>query len=85
MIPTAEEMLIKYLSLTLDNDNVTPKQHYKKWKEIYPELNKRMLDAFKEFAKAHVEAALRAAHSEHQVPIEDLDFTLQAYPLSLVK
>lgn len=38
-----------------------------------------------DFAKLHVTAALKTAHSYHQVPIEDVDFTLDAYPLNNIK
>lgn len=37
------------------------------------------------FAKLHVQAALEAAHSNSQMPQEDLDFTLQSYPLTNIK
>jgi hypothetical protein len=43
------------------------------------------IEAMKEFAKLHVEAALKAAHCNHQLPIEDLDFTLNSYPLNNIK
>lgn len=39
----------------------------------------------KQFAKLHVEAALRAAHLNQQLPIEDLKFTSDAYPLEKIK
>lgn len=39
----------------------------------------------KEFAKLHVEAALKAAHRNQQLPEEDLEFTLSAYPLTNIK
>lgn len=38
-----------------------------------------------EFAKFHVESALKAAHLKHQLPIEDLEFTMEAYPLTNIK
>jgi hypothetical protein len=38
-----------------------------------------------EFAKLHVEAALKAAHANMQLPKEDLEFTLQSYPLENIK
>jgi hypothetical protein len=38
-----------------------------------------------EFAKLHVEAALKAAHKNMQLPPEDLEFTLNAYPLTNIK
>lgn len=38
-----------------------------------------------EFAKLHVEAALKAAHSNMQLPEEDLEFTLDSYPVDKIK
>jgi hypothetical protein len=38
-----------------------------------------------EFAKLHAEAALKAAHLSLQLPIEDLEFTLEVYPLDNIK
>jgi hypothetical protein len=38
-----------------------------------------------EFAKLHVEAALKASHANQQLPIEDLEFTLDAYPLTNIQ
>lgn len=38
-----------------------------------------------EFAKLHVEQALKAAHRNAQFPEEDLDYTLRAYPLTEIK
>jgi len=37
-----------------------------------------------EFARYHVEKALEAAHRQHQLPMEDLDFTL-SFCLSNIK
>lgn len=38
------------------------------------------------FAKMHVEAALKASHiNQHQLPLEDLKFTLESYPLTNIK
>lgn len=37
------------------------------------------------FAKLHVEIALYRAHSNMQLPPEDLGFTLQSYPLDNIK
>lgn len=42
-------------------------------------------DHMVEFAKLHVQAALKAAHSNSQLPEEDLDFTLSSYPLENIK
>ena len=41
----------------------------------------KMCEFAKEFAKIHVQAALTKAHTNFQLPIEDIDFTLEAYPL----
>ena len=38
-----------------------------------------------EFAKLHVKAALENAHSNFQLPEQDIDFTLNAYPLTNIK
>jgi hypothetical protein len=38
-----------------------------------------------EFAKLHVEAALKKAHQQMQLPNEDLEFTLSAYPSENIK
>ena len=38
-----------------------------------------------EFAKIHVKVALIRAHSNSQLPEEDLCFTLNAYPETLIK
>jgi hypothetical protein len=37
-----------------------------------------------EYAKIHASAALIASHHNNQLPIEDLEFTLSAYPLDLI-
>lgn len=42
-------------------------------------------DLMVEFAKFHVDLALKRAHSNMQLPSEDLEFTLQAYPLDNIK
>lgn len=38
-----------------------------------------------EFTKLHVTEALTRAHANSQLPIEDLEFTLDAYPLNNIK
>ena len=38
-----------------------------------------------EFAKYHVEQALKASHSNFQLPEEEIEFTLNAYPLENIK
>jgi len=38
-----------------------------------------------EFARLHVEAALKASHSNMQLPDEDLEYTLSSYPPSNIK
>ncbi len=45
----------------------------------------RFCSYFIEFAKLHVEKALTMAHSQMQLPLEDLEFTLSAYPLENIK
>lgn len=49
------------------------------------EASEIISSAGKEFAKLHVKAALEAAHKKHQLPIEDLEFTLSAYPETNIK
>ena len=39
----------------------------------------------REFAQLHVDLALRRAHSNMQLPLEDLEFTLESYPLTNIK
>ena len=36
----------------------------------------------RQLTKLHVEAALKAYHKAHQLPNEDIEFTLSAYPLT---
>jgi len=38
-----------------------------------------------EFAKLHVQEALKAAHRNMQLPDEDLEFTLDSYSLEKIK
>lgn len=38
-----------------------------------------------EFAKLHVTKALTSAHINMQLPLEDLEFTLNSYPLENIK
>jgi hypothetical protein len=38
-----------------------------------------------EFAKLHVEAALKQAHSNTYLPASDLQYTLASYPLTNIK
>lgn len=42
-------------------------------------------EIMKEFAKLHVEAALKAVHSNMQLDPEDLEFMLDSYPLEKIK
>lgn len=39
----------------------------------------------REFARRHVTAALEAAHKQHQLPEEDLNFTTSCYPLNKIQ
>jgi len=53
---------------------------------IPPGINRLAVQAFMvTFAKLHVTAALKAAHSQHQQDPEDLEFTMSAYPLTNIK
>ena len=47
--------------------------------------HKEVCKAMIEFAKLHVKVALKAAHQNQQLPIEDLEYTMDAYPLNLIK
>jgi len=47
---------------------------------LYPTFNHMI-----EFAKLHVTEALKAAHRNMQAPEEDIEFTLDAYPLEEIK
>ena len=52
----------------------------------YPTVSKYdALEAMIEFAKLHVTKALTSAHINMQLPIEDLEFTLNSYPLTNIK
>jgi len=43
------------------------------------------IEAMIDFVKLHVKAALKAAHTNFQLPEQDIDFTLNAYPEELIK
>jgi len=47
--------------------------------------NEFAIELAKKVSKLHVEAALKAAHRNMQLPEEDLSFTLNAYPLENIK
>lgn len=70
-IPTAEEFLdIKFPNYEdLDNGN------------IWVNIEETMI----EFAKLHVNAALKTVHRNFQAPEEDLEFTINSYPLENIK
>ncbi len=72
-IPSAKELLN-----TIYNDN-----YRSSYKTFYSDqcIEKAMI----EFAKLHVTKALTSAHINMQLPIEDLDFTLNSYPLENIK
>lgn len=53
-----EEILIKNLASFLNNDNVTPEKHYRKWKEIYPDTDKQVKEAMREFGKYIIEESV---------------------------
>ena len=44
-----------------------------------------VIDAMIKFAKLHVEKALKAAHSNMQLPDEDMDYTSGSYPNDNIK
>ena len=46
---------------------------------------KKFQKAMIEFAKLHVQKALVAAHNQHQLPMEDIDYTLSAYSPDKIK
>jgi hypothetical protein len=72
-IPSAEELLKNNLLPIEDNYDMS-------------EDEKRIIiKTLKEFAKLHVQKALERVHNNMQFPIEDLEFTLEAYPLDLIK
>lgn len=48
-------------------------------------IGERAEAAMIRFAKLHVEEALKAVHSNMQLPKEDLEFILNAYPLTNIK
>jgi len=49
--------------------------------KTYPVDHQMMI----EFAKLHVEAALKQAHSNTYLPTSDLQYTLASYPLTNIK
>jgi D-mannonate dehydratase len=49
------------------------------------EGSKNRVKIINKLIKLHVEAALKAAHRNMQLPEEDLEFTLNAYPLENIK
>lgn len=70
-IPTAQEFA---WSNNLDFKNALAEMNYQ---EVY--------NLMIEFAKLHVTKALTSAHINMQLPIEDLEFTLNSYPLENIK
>ena len=70
-IPTAEEFLNEVTAMDHPNSQGLP----------YKDIQDLMVG----FAKLQVESALKAAHSNMQLPIEDLEFTLNSYPLENIK
>lgn len=46
---------------------------------------KMIYSAMIEYAKFHVEKALKASHQNNQLPEEDLNFTLDCYSLKSIK
>lgn len=52
--------------------------------EIYSAVEKYEQEKIN-FTKLHVTKALTSAHINMQLPIEDLEFTLNSYPLTNIK
>lgn len=73
MIPIAEEFLKSNVYITQDGEEDVHHSLY--------DVSEVMIS----FAKLHVEAALKAAHSNMQLPKEDLQFTLDSYNLNQIK
>lgn len=48
-------------------------------------ISQEEFSAMIQFAEFHVKAALKAAHRNMQLPEEDLDYTLDSYPLANIK
>lgn len=74
-IPTIEEFFNKYSNLY-------------QFEEGSPEYlidKEDFKNALIEFTKLHVGKALKAVHSNMQLPSEDLEFTLESYPLENIK
>jgi len=71
MIPTAEDLLNKY--------------RFKAGQHIGNSDYDLMAQYAIEFAKLHVQEALKAAHRNMQLPDEDLEFTLDSYSLENIK
>jgi hypothetical protein len=49
------------------------------------EKPRETLQAFRKFAQFHVKEALKQVHYNFQLPEEDLEFTLNAYPKTNIK
>lgn len=62
----------------------TAEEFARKYKDDQSQY-KSLTEYFQDFAKLHVQAALEAAHKNQQLPMEDLEFTLNAYPLENIK
>lgn len=71
---TAKELINKRLYVTDDGEP-----------ESVHDSVSNVKDTMIEFAKYHVEKALKASHSNFQLPEEEIDFTLDAYPLENIK
>ena len=76
-IPTALELAIPEHSHAEIQYNIHPDTIVYKEKDV--------IKLMKKFAKLHVKAALKKAHNNMQLPKEDLEFTLNAYPEDLIK
>lgn len=67
-------------------DNIIKEEVIKFSSPLTPEALQLLLyNVAMNSATFFVTAALEAAHNEHQLPIEDLEFTLNSYPLTNIK
>lgn len=64
---------------------MTAEEKLSDWINDHPLVMKAAKNAMIEFAKYHVRKALVAAHRQHQIPEEELDFTLDAYSEENIK
>lgn len=72
----AEDFLKSYTAVSFEDSPSTTGVAYER---------EDVIDAMIKFAKFHVGKALERAHSNMQLPEEDLDFTRNSYPLNSIK